>query len=372
MAPPVDSDLDASDPFEGTKYRSISVLGKGGMGAAHVVEHRLLGTFLVCKVLRGRYRNNAALADRMRVEAQSLARLVHPNIVKVFDFDFTQDGRPFIVMERLEGHTLGHELRLRGELPIREAVDLTRQLLSALAAAHTLGIVHRDIKLENLFLQRETAEKTTLKVLDFGVAKILDGFSDAAPTPPQFPTRAGIVVGTPGFMSPEAASGKAVDQRADIYSAGVVLYMLVCGRSPWEDAAQVADVPPSPCAFASQAISADLESIVMTAISGEKEDRFQTAQAFDAALNTVALRLQDKSTVPMTPDSEPRRPAPAPAGTGTLRLSEDLETRTAFPAFADPRPAAGAGTAVKMLAFALSAVVAALLTWWCLVRFFPR
>ena len=104
MTPRLDSDLDGSDPFEGTKYRSISILGKGGMGAAHVVEHRLLGTHYVCKVLRVRYRSNAAIADRMRVEAQSLARLVHPNIVRVFDFDFTLDGRPFIVMERLAGH----------------------------------------------------------------------------------------------------------------------------------------------------------------------------------------------------------------------------------------------------------------------------
>ncbi len=293
MTPLLDSALDGSDPFEGTKYRSLSILGKGGMGAAHVVEHRLLGTQFVCKVLRGRHRNNAAVADRMRVEAQSLARLVHPNIVKVFDFDFTQDGRPFIVMERLEGHTLGHELRSRGELPTYEAINIVRQLLSALSAAHALGIVHRDVKLENLFLHRAASSSPVLKVLDFGVAKIVEGVSDAAPEPPQVPTRAGAIVGTPRFLSPEAAQGKTVDQRADVYSSSVVLYMLLCGRGPWDEASSHASVfsaqankaPTPPSHYARKVISPDLESIVLTAMSKDPDERFQTAKAFDAALN---------------------------------------------------------------------------------------
>lgn len=380
MTPLVDSALDGSDPFEGTKYRSISILGKGGMGAAHVVEHRLLGTHFVCKVLRGRHRSNAAAADRMRIEAQSLARLVHPNIVKVFDFDFTQDGRPFIVMERLQGHTLGHELRIRGELPTVEAIDLARQLLSALSAAHALGIVHRDIKLENLFLQRDATGTSTLKVLDFGVAKILEGISDAAPEPPQVPTRAGAIVGTPRFLSPEAAQGKAVDHRADVYSASVVLYMLLCGRGPWDDAtshasvfsAQANKAPSPPSQFAQKSIAPDLESVVLTAMSKNPDERFQSAKAFDAALGTVAERLVASPQRVQTPSNDPDAPHPhVAAAVGTLHVTDELETRTEMPMSMAPA-SNGAFRGKKILVFALSALMSAVITWWWLTARLPR
>ncbi len=373
MAPPLDSELDGSDPFEGTKYRSIAILGKGGMGAAHVAEHRLLGTCFVCKVLRGRHRNNAGAADRMRVEAQSLARLVHPNVVKVFDFDFTQDGRPFIVMERLEGQTLGQELAARGELPTLEAIDITRQLLSALSVAHGLGIVHRDIKLENLFLHYAGSSRPSLKVLDFGVAKIIDGISEFAPLPPQIPTRAGAIIGTPRFLSPEAASGKAVDQRADVYGASVVLYMLLCGRGPWDDATSHASVfeaqanraPPAPSKFSKKTIDADLESIVLTAMSKDPEQRFQTARAFDTALAAVVEKLggvrRPVSSRPPPPSNNVPR---APEG-ATLRLSDDQQTETAIP---DRLQLASVGGKLRpqLTAFAVSAVLSATATWWCL------
>lgn len=354
------------------------------MGAAHVVEHRLLGTHFVCKVLRGMYRNNAAIADRMRVEAQSLARLVHPNIVKVFDFDFTRDGRPFIVMERLYGHTLGHELRTRGELPTHEAVNIMRQLLSALSMAHALGIVHRDVKLENLFLHQASTEKPILKVLDFGVAKILEGISDAAPEPPQVPTRAGVIVGTPRFLSPEAALGKAVDQRADVYSAGVVLYMLLCGRGPWDDAsshasvfsAQANQAPTPPSQFARKAISPDLESIILTAMSKDPDERFQTARAFEVALVTVAQRLevspQLREAAPFTPEIGVAIPPATAAQIGTPRISDDSETQTALPATVAQNPVVSTGATRKILAFALSAVLSAVVTWWCLAALFHQ
>lgn len=384
MTPQVDSALDGSDPFEGTKYRSLAILGKGGMGAAHVVEHRLLGTHFVCKVLRGRHRNNPAVADRMRVEAQSLARLVHPNIVKVFDFDFTQDGRPFIVMERLEGNTLGHELRSRGEFPTHEAINIVRQLLSALSAAHALGIVHRDVKLENLFIHRTANSNPVLKVLDFGVAKIVEGVSDAAPDPPQVPTRAGAIVGTPRFLSPEAAQGKAVDQRADVYSASVVLYMLLCGRGPWDEAlshasvfsAQANNAPTPPSRYARKVISPDLESIILTAMSKDPDQRFQSAKAFEVALATVAVQLGDSPQAPEMANPTPQSVQPPPGGDaggpGTLRISEELETRTAMP-LVKPQSTIGVGAfAKRILAFAISAALSAIATWWCLATIFHR
>jgi len=374
MAPLLDSVLDGSDPFEGTKYRSIGILGKGGMGAAHVVEHRLLGTHFVCKVLRGRHRNNRGAADRMRVEAQSLARLVHPNIVKVFDFEFTRDGRPFIVMERLEGHTLTQELRMRGELPALEAIDITRQLLSALSMAHSLGIIHRDIKLENLFLHRAGTGKPVLKVLDFGVAKIVEGTSELAPIPAQIPTRTGVVVGTPRFLSPEAAVGRAVDQRADVYSASVVLYMLLCGRGPWDDAnsdagvfsAQVHRAPPTPSNFAHQVIAPDLQAVVLIGMNKDPDERFQTAMAFDSALGKIAQQLEAERSARSVKSSSPPAAEGEPVSSqARLKLSVEQKAKTASLEMAASGANARKQFVIQAVAFAISAVASAAATWWC-------
>jgi len=343
------------------------------MGAAHVVQHRILGTQFVCKVLRGRHRDNPIAADRMRVEAQSLARLMHPNIVRVFDFDFTRDGRPFIVMEHLEGHTLGQELKARGELPALEAIEITRQLLSALSAAHVLGIVHRDIKLENLFLHFAGSRRPTLKVLDFGVAKIINGVSELEP--PQFPTQAGAIVGTPRFLSPEAASGKAVDQRADVYSASVVLYMLLCGRGPWDDAsshasvfeAQVKRAPPLPSVFAHSAIDTDLESIILTALSIEPDERFQSAKAFDAALASIVEKLGGNTRSHSSrPPSVTPEPIPTAAAGRTLPPLSEQRTETALPDSAGVAVRDRSQVGLQLMAFAVSACVSATATWWCL------
>lgn len=369
----LDSALDGSDPFDGTKYRSIAILGKGGMGAAHVVEHRRLGTRFVCKILRGRHRNNAALADRMRVEAQSLARLTHPNIVRVFDFDLTPEGRPFIVMEHLLGNTLTRELRERGELPCVEAIHWTTQLLSALSAAHLLGIVHRDVKLDNLFLHRLDGGQRILKVLDFGIAKIQAGFAAAGLEPPHVPTCAGAIVGTPRFLSPEAAKGCSVDHRADIYSAGVVLYMFLCGRGPWDEAsshvsvftAQTSRVPPPPSKFATQPILDRLDAAVMSALAIDPEERFQTAKAFENALASTAAVLEP-STFVSVPEKNAAR-LDLSTRSATFRFSDGKETRTSAPIATSLEGGAGHRRWVQgSLAFVVSAAATATITWWFL------
>ena len=375
--------MDSSDPFEGTKYRSIAVLGKGGMGTAHIAEHRYLGTQFVCKILRGKHRDNPAIADRMRVEAQSLARLTHPNIVRVFDFDFTPDGRPFIVMEHLQGQTLAQEMRARGELPCAEAIEWTRQLLSALSAAHALGIVHRDVKLDNLFLHRVDSGQRVLKVLDFGIAKIQDGVAAGGLQPPQVPTQAGAIVGTPRFLSPEASMGRAVDHRADVYSAGVVLYIFLCGRGPWDEATSHASVfsaqttrsPEAPSVYSKQSIVAHLDDAVLTAMSIEPDERFQSAKAFDAALASIVTRLNEilpSTTEHLAVNQGVESPPDYPKQDVTLRLSEGSDTRTELPAVSARSGAIAVLPGSKFVAFALSATVSAALTWLMLSRIFPR
>ena len=140
------------DIFVGTPYQAQQRLGAGGMGEVFLVEHRELGRQFVAKVMHERFATNERLLDRMRVEAQTLGRLDHANIVSVSGFGITQDGRPFIVMEYLHGRTVADELEARGALPPREAVHYALQLLAGLEAGHALGIAHRDLKPDNLFL----------------------------------------------------------------------------------------------------------------------------------------------------------------------------------------------------------------------------
>jgi len=275
----------------GTPYRPLRRLGRGGMGEVYVVEHERLRRQFVLKVLRARFSHDPQLVDRMRMEAQAAARLHHPNIVEVVDFWSADGGRPCLVMELLRGSTLASELRARRTLAVAEAVSHALGLLSALAAAHALGIVHRDIKPENLFLHRQTGDRCVLKILDFGLARVLPQ-SPAVVQPLALPTKTGTVVGSPRFMSPEAARGQRVDHRADVYSAGLVLYVMLTGRGPFDHAeandtfSLVAD-PPS--LHAACSFPAMLDDAVVTALKSNPDERFQNAAAFAHALEAALV-----------------------------------------------------------------------------------
>ena len=169
------AELDLDRLLEGTPYRALDVLGQGGMGLVVGAEHRALGKHVVVKLLRRESAHDEHLADRLRVEAQALARLRHENLVEVHDLGRTPAGRPYYVMERLHGRTLSEEIAARGALPPLEAVDIARQALSGLMAAHHAGLVHRDIKPANIFLCEPSRPggRRAVKVLDFGVAKVL-------------------------------------------------------------------------------------------------------------------------------------------------------------------------------------------------------
>jgi serine/threonine-protein kinase len=256
------------------------------MGDVYVVEHRVLRRQFVLKVLRARLADDPQLVDRMRMEAQAAARLDHPNIVEVVDFFSAEGGRPCMVMELLNGSTLASELRERGKLPVDEAVGHARELLAALAAAHAFGVVHRDVKPENLFLHRQTAERRVLKVLDFGLARVLSS-SPGAIRPLALPTGTGTLIGSPRFMSPEAARGQRVDHRADIYSAGLVLYVMLTGRGPFDHALPnetFSIVPDPPLLHAGYAAPTMLDEAVLTSLKSNPDERFQNASAFARAL----------------------------------------------------------------------------------------
>jgi serine/threonine protein kinase len=322
----------------GTPYRMLRPLGAGGMGDVFLVEHVDLGRPLVLKRLQPQHANLPQLVERMRLEAHALGSLHHPNIVEVTDFRGVADGRPYILMEYLQGITLSDELLARGYLPVPEALELARQTLAALGAAHALGIVHRDIKPENLFLCEQPDAPRVLKVLDFGVARVLPGVSADAPAPLALPTDTGLVVGTPRYVSPEGAAGKRVDHRADIYAVGVVLYEMLVGRGPFDHlqglahllAAHVSDVPEPPSVHARQVVPAELDRAVLKALAKDPADRYASAEQLEQLLAEIGERLVAAGWTP-TPVVNPER-AEASAPPPGVRRPIAREERPRAPA----------------------------------------
>jgi eukaryotic-like serine/threonine-protein kinase len=205
----------------GGRYRLEHALGRGGMATVYVARDTELDRPVAVKLLAENLAGDDAFRKRFVREARLAARLSHPNVVSVYDAGETEDGRPYIVMEHVEGVTLADVLEERGRLPADEAVSLAVQACSGLAHAHAAGLVHRDIKPQNLLLRTDG----TLKVADFGIAR-------AAETTAL--TQVGTVLGTAAYLSPEQAAGEEVTAATDIYSLGAVLYELLTGRPPYE------------------------------------------------------------------------------------------------------------------------------------------
>lgn len=264
----------------GTPYRTLRPLGKGRMGEVFLIEHEFLKKRFALKVMHTRLRREPQAIDRMRVEAQAMARLRHPNIVDVVDFWMAADGTPCVVLELLNGQTLHDELLARRTMPPGKAVHIACQVLSALAAAHAIGIVHRDIKPENLFLHR-TERRSVVKVLDFGLARVIPQVAPDSLMPLTVPTSTGKVVGSPQFMSPEAMRGARVDGRSDLYSVGVVLYVMLVGRGPY-DAGERELHPPSEHGVAE--VHPELDRVILRALHDDPKARYQAAREFHDAI----------------------------------------------------------------------------------------
>lgn len=281
----------------GTRYRVLSLLGAGGMGSVYEVEHIELGKRFVLKALLASLNGRDDLALRLRNEQRALGRLEHPNIVGVTDAGVTSDGVPFFVMERLEGETLGACLRRRKRLPIVEALEIAAHILDGLAAAHEIGVVHRDIKPQNVFLLRDSFPK----ILDFGVAKMKDAENVI--------TRRGIAVGTPRYMSPEQASGDPVDGRSDIYAVGLLLFECIAGFGPFDRArdanelllAHLGESPPSLSSVA-HGVGTALDRLMERLLAKNPAYRPPSAHAAAAELRDVArsLSAEESGAVPRT------------------------------------------------------------------------
>jgi serine/threonine-protein kinase len=203
------------------RYQVLARLGEGGMGVVYRVTHTTLGKQFAVKVLRSELARDAELSQRFIREARAMAQISSPHVIQVTDFGELDDGRPFFVMELLSGRPLSSLLREPG-VTVSAALTIARHVAEGLATAHNGGIIHRDLKPDNVYVDPESCQ---VKVLDFGLAYVV-GSSRL--------TRRGVVFGTPQYMSPEQASGGAVDHRADIYALGIMLYEMLAGKVPFE------------------------------------------------------------------------------------------------------------------------------------------
>ncbi|HJL15357.1 MAG TPA: serine/threonine-protein kinase, partial [Sandaracinaceae bacterium LLY-WYZ-13_1] len=330
------------------RYRVTGRIAHGGMGDIYEARHLALGRAVAVKVLAPAYARDEEALQRFAREAEATARLHHPNIVGILDVGRLDDGSPYLVMERLEGEDLADRIEREAPLPPRRVAELLAPVARALDAVHAQGLLHRDIKPENVFLARDAEGTVTPKLLDFGLAALRE-----APGRERL-TRADVVVGTPHYVSPEAAQGDPLDERGDVYALGVIAYELLCGVLPFEGERPMALLvrkvrrpAPSLARRTGRRFDARLEALLARCLSRTPARRPASCGAFVRALAEIAASLPpDAATCVDLPHTEPRpRSAPSGEAVGGAPPASDAPERRASDAAASRarRSDAGAG-----------------------------
>ena len=318
-------------------YELLEVLGMGGMGIVFRGRHVILDKPVAIKVIRRRYEEFAGNKDQLLREARTSTRVRHPNIVDVTDFGTSPDGEVFFVMEYLEGRSLFDRIVKEGAVPLLGAVNIVRQIASALSLAHEMGVIHRDLKPENVFLIRQPGRRRVVhrwkdtagphfdvegegdfdlvKLLDFGLAKVL-GDQSASVTSP------GAILGTPAYLAPEQINGDGVDGRTDIYALGILFYETVTGRQPFEGSnvellrAQVQTVPIPPEQMNPEVeLDETTSQTIMKCMEKDPCKRFQSMDELDQALSSCfadRIYLREAANMPGAVDSGVVPPKPPP------------------------------------------------------------
>jgi eukaryotic-like serine/threonine-protein kinase len=285
------------------RYQIDYVLGVGSMGIVYGARHAAVGKLVAVKALRAHLASDAEAIQRFNAEATAATSIGNQHIVETYDFGRLPDGTAYMVMEYLEGRSLAELIEGWSPLPLERITKISVQIAEALNAAHLAGIVHRDLKPDNIFLCERDGDADFVKILDFGIAKF--GVSQARLT------QAGAVFGTPAYMSPEQALGKATDGRTDVYALGVMLYEMACGRVPFsgENAIAVltqhANEEPEALSKRKPDVSPELEAIVDKCLSKDTEARYGSMAELAADLSRLAtgmpVRAEARAAVALPP-----------------------------------------------------------------------
>lgn len=317
------------------KYKVLKELGEGGVGTVYLVEHADLKVRYALKVLNDKLSNDKRFIEHFRREAEILLKFDHPGSIQLRDFGKTEQGRYYMAMDFSEGELLSNLIAKRGHFSVIEALELVEQLLAVLDAAHKLGIVHHDIKPDNLLVEQHKDGKQQLRILDFGIASIRDISRQGAAGVGQGMGQ-GVVIGTPEYMAPEQAAGEnELDARVDIYAVGVLFYELLSGKLPFREDTVVKTllmhlIQPVEALDAKLQVPLIVEELVSKALQKEKERRFQSAGEFRKAVREVLSVLSEK---PLAPDKTvsgvvatpvaASEPAKSAAGLRVLCLDDD-------------------------------------------------
>jgi serine/threonine-protein kinase len=359
------------------RWKLTKKLGQGGMGEVYAAAPVAGGPPVAVKVLRAEFLLEPQVLSRFIEEGRTCTRLIHPNIVRVFECVKAEDGSPFIVMELLEGVPLSAYTANGGRVPVPQAVPILHGILAGLAAAHAAGVIHRDLKPDNVFLTRDSEGTFVAKLLDFGVAKVMDAAGGMGNR-----TKTGMLLGTPAYMSPEQVkNAKDVDPRADLWSAGVMFYEMLTGRCAFPAPTEfgrltaVLTVEPPPAEVVDPTLS-PFASFLARSLKKNRDERFATALEMARALMAIAPATRTVAEEPPptlgsgrtlaspasgapvldpVPDVvlvEPRRPSER--SSGELPASRHL-----------PRRGVSAGVVVALV---LAALVVGFLLGWSLAR----
>ena len=291
------------------RYYLASLLGEGGMGRVYLADQIQFARQCAIKIIHPRHAHDRDAAQRFRREAANAARIVHTNVVAIHDSGETADGMLYLAMEFVRGESLGEIIAREGRLTPERAVELSAQVASGLVAAHNFGVIHRDLKPDNVLITRDAEGRECAKIVDFGIAKI-------AGSEAQDVTRVGQLVGTPEYMSPEQLAGEVLDVRSDLYSLGCLVYAMLTGTSPQSESTGESLIrrrltEPAPHVRTQRPeLSPGLDEFLTRALSPHREERFPNAIAFREALrralsvDDVAKPLAAASTTPVEVEHE--------------------------------------------------------------------
>jgi serine/threonine protein kinase len=313
-------------------YNVTAKLGEGGMGIVFLAEHPVIGSKVALKAIHPHFARNADVVSRFVTEARAVNQIGHDHIVNITDFGHTADGDFYFLMEYLQGEMLSDWINHHGAFPPARALNIAAQIADALNASHDQGVIHRDLKPDNIFLITRDTTTDFVKVLDFGLAKL----THASVSTPTHNTGAGAVMGTPYYMSPEQCEGKAdVDHRADIYGLGVILFEMLTGRVPFGGSGygevivkHVTVRPPSARSLVPD-LSPALDAILSRALSKDPNTRFQSMSEFREALLDPDAYAPGVATLEAVEDDHSGRlRAASPTARTEMNLAARSEPKT--------------------------------------------